>query len=452
MLMTGLAIISCKPKNVDKELLFNSKTVDITPDKPVLLAGFANREGLSDTIHHALMSQCVVLQYGTVKVCLIANDLMEIAPEYVAEIRKKINEVTGLPQSNIVLTVSHTHSAPIMDAMGLGWSEANEAYKEQTIGRIVENAIRTLEDSDGFVSCSLSIGTSIAAVNASRRSIDPETGESTIGESDAVVDQEVQVLQLRDDAGHSLSTWFNYACHPVVLGFPSRAVSPDFVGQTRNMVMEKWGGGALFFNGAAGDINPKQGLSASLKLADDIGAELGEAIVQVTLEEDTVVPDLKYVHSNLQLPYRHQNITPAFIDEQVVLKSTEKTEFVDWKNDVKKWGERMKAEIETNGSLPNYRNSEISVLRIGSSVIVFGQGEFFNSYQVRLKKKFPQINLIFAGYSHGESGYIPDGASFSAKGYEVDQAYIYIHEPSPLSPDSERIAMDSMEKLIKQIL
>lgn len=452
MIVMGLMMISCQPEKPEKELLYNSSTVDITPDKPVLLAGFANREGLSDTIHHALLSQCVVLRYDTTTVCLITNDLMEMAPKYVATIRRKISEATGTPQSNIILTVSHTHSAPIMDAMGLGWTDANEAYKEQTIERIVENAIRTLEDSDGFVSCSLSIGKGLAAINANRRSIDPETGESVIGKSDATVDQEVKVLQLQDNAGFPLSTWFNYACHPVVLGFPSTAVSPDFVGQARNVVTERWGGNALFLNAAAGDINPKKGLTASLQLADDIGAELGEAVTQAVLEKDEAAPTLKYVRASLQLPYRDQNITSAFIDEQVLLKSVQQTEFLDWRNDVKKWGERMKAEIRTKGELPNYRASEMSVLRIGSSIILFVQGEYFNSYQVRLKKKFSNVNLLFAGYSNGESGYIPNGESFAAKGYEVDQAYIYIHEPSPLASGAEQVALDAMGNLIKQVL
>src|SRR5690606_38395133 len=142
------------------------------------------------------------------RICLIANDLMEIAPEYVAEIREKIYEATNVPRSNIILTVSHTHSAPIMDAMGLGWSEANENYKQYVLTRIANNAIRTLKDSASFVSCSVSIGKGLAAINANRRSIDPETGESVIGKSDATVDQEVKVLQLQDNAGSPLSTWF----------------------------------------------------------------------------------------------------------------------------------------------------------------------------------------------------------------------------------------------------
>ncbi|TYR32631.1 hypothetical protein FXV77_18665 [Sphingobacterium phlebotomi] len=452
IMMTVLMTISCKPEKKNKELLYNNSTVDITPDSRVLLAGFANRQGPSDTVHHALLSQCVVLQHDTTKICIITNDLMEIAPEYIAEIRKQIHQATGIPASNIILTVSHTHSAPIMDAMGLGWSEANDRYRQQVIDQIAQNAIRALKDSSSFVKSGIATGIGTSGISISRRSIDPKTGESVIGESNISVDQEISILQLQDNAGKALSTWFNYACHPVVLGFPSRAVSPDFVGQARNVVTGKWGGNALFFNAAAGDINPKKGLTASVQTADDVGAELGEAIIQTALKKDETAPVLKHVCASLQLPYRDQHITPAFVDEQVALKSAQQTEFIDWKNDVKKWGERMKAEIKEKGELPDYRTSQMSALRIGSSVILFVQGEYFNSYQVRLKNKFSDVNLLFAGYSNGESGYIPDGKSFAAKGYEVDQAYIYIHEPSPLSSEAEQVALDAMENLIKQVL
>ncbi len=101
--------------------------------------------------------------------------------------------------------------------------------------------------------------------------------------------------------------------------------------------------------------------------------------------------------------------------------------------------------------LPNGRTVNIGAVKLGKTVIFFIQGELFNSYQLELKKKFPQLHILFAGYTNGEAGYVPDGAAFKAKGYEVDQAYIYVGEPSPLTSETESIIIKNMEEIVKNI-
>src|SRR5260221_11113447 len=100
-------------------LLCNISIVPITPVEPVFLAGFANRSGMSDTIHRPLRSKCIVLRQDTTIVCLVFNDLMEVAKEYDDRIRGMIADSTGTPVSHIFIMSSHSHSTPIMDAMHL---------------------------------------------------------------------------------------------------------------------------------------------------------------------------------------------------------------------------------------------------------------------------------------------------------------------------------------------
>jgi hypothetical protein len=49
----------------------------------------------------------------------------------------------------------------------------------------------------------------------------------------------------------------NYACHPVILGHISNAVSADYPGYLTRFIEEETGAPCLFLNGACGDINPK---------------------------------------------------------------------------------------------------------------------------------------------------------------------------------------------------
>lgn len=436
--------------NID-QLLCCIRVADITPEEPVYLAGFANRKGTSLSVHRSLITQCLVLKSSREQACIIINDLMEVSASSIRKIKDSITESTGCPGSHIFIHQTHTHSAPIMDEMGLAWSEANERYREKIIETITDNAIRTIKDTIAFIPCRIRTGYAVCHIGINRRATDPTTGERIIGKSaEGFFDPEIEILQLTDLDNEPFATLFNYACHPVTLGFENLAVSPDFVGEARSVVETTWGGTALFLNGAAGDINPVNGLGSSAAIADQEGSKLGNAVLQAELKEDTVV-SLQITAERIILPYRITNLTPEKIREEISRKRSETTEFTTWEEDVAKWGALMIEEYDDK-RLSNNRIVEAGGIRIGSSILVFSQGEVFNEYHAWLKRTFPERMVLFAGYTNGESGYLPDKLAFKEGGYEVDQAYIYLGEPSPLLPVSDSIFSAKINALIRNLL
>ncbi|UCG27752.1 MAG: neutral/alkaline non-lysosomal ceramidase N-terminal domain-containing protein, partial [Bacteroidales bacterium] len=397
LLLLTVIIPSCSNPSHDnntERLYCQVRIADITPEEPVFLAGFANRTGLSEGIHKQLVTQCLVLKSGQEQVCIIVNDLMEVSPVSIREIKDSITTSTGFSPDNIFVHQTHTHSAPIMDEMGLAWSEANARYRDKVLEIISSNAIQAIIDSAAFIPCRIKTGHSDCNIGISRRATDPETGKSIIGESlEGHFDPEIGILQLTSMNNKPVVTIFNYACHPVTLGYENLSVSPDYVGTARSIIEKHWGGTAIFLNGAAGDINPVNGLGNSTIIADQEGRELGQAVVRAILQEDSVI-GLKVTSGRISLPYRDQNLTSHRIMEEVTRKSSEETEFVTWKEDVEKWGERMLKQL-TDRSLPKKREMEIGGIRIGSTLIVFSQGEIFNEYHSRLKKSFPANRILF---------------------------------------------------------
>ncbi|MGC4036772.1 MAG: hypothetical protein QM764_12505 [Chitinophagaceae bacterium] len=450
----SLVIVSCSSPAIkqDNSLLCSVRIDSITPTEPVFLAGFANRNGMSDTVHRPLRTKCVVLKQDTTIVCLIFNDLMEVAKEYDDHIRQMISDSAHIPVSAIFIMSSHSHSTPIMDLMHLNQSEANDRYREKAINTIAKNAIKAVTDKEKFVACNRETASAMCTMNTNRRAIDPKTGEAVIGKSGAGCDHEVQLLRLVSNNGDVLTTIFNYACHPVTLGWASKAVSPDYVGKAEETIAQKTGGLAFFMHGAAGDVNPVNALGTSLSATDSEGVKLANAVLASSFTKDTSELALKVISSSFMIPYRDQEITSAFIDNQVKNKSAQKTDFTNWKEAVATWGERMKKELSTGKELPKGRTVNIGAVRLGSTVIFFTQGEFFNRYQLELKKQFPRLHILFAGYTNGEAGYVPDGEAFKAKGYEVDQAYIFIGEPSSLSDETEGYVMKNMKEIVNRVL
>jgi neutral ceramidase len=426
----------------------NCSQVDITPAEPVMLSGYANRKGLSTKIHRPLSSRCVAFRAGSSTLCLIVNDLVDIMPEPTHDMIARIVRGASIPEDVVFVHAIHTHSGPVMEH---GFTEANDRYINWAVDRIVQNAVRTIVETEKYQSCSIRQGRSMCDISASRRRIDPQTGVALkVANAESAIDREVRILQLVNDTGKAVLTLFNYACHPVVLGYDSLVVSTDYPGAAREAIEKALGGMAVFLNGAAGDINPFLTDQTDPAVADREGMKLASVVLRATLETWEGEVDIRIRNQVIHLPYRDQNMTAERFDREVERRLGDQTEFFNWRQDLRTWGDAMIIGLK-NGTVPNTCSIEAAALKIGPVVFVLSQGEVFNAYQMRAKQNFPSEKIFFVGYINGTRGYIPTAEAFKHGGYEVDQAYIYSGEPSPLTPETERVYMDALNALLRAV-
>ena len=85
--------------------------VDITPDLPVKMSGYAGREGLSEGVHDRLYARVTALESGGDRLVLVSTDLIGYYQTY-EPIRDAICDRFDLKPCEILLTGIHTHSAP----------------------------------------------------------------------------------------------------------------------------------------------------------------------------------------------------------------------------------------------------------------------------------------------------------------------------------------------------
>ena len=88
---------------------------------------------------------------------------------------------------------------------------------------------------------------------------------------------------------------------------------------------------------------------------------------------------------------------------------------------------------------------------MGSILFVICQGELFSSYHIAFRKIFRDYTVFFFGYTNGESGYLPDKEAFDIGGYEVEQAYVFFNEPSPLDPSADGILKKAVFDLVSKV-
>lgn len=432
------------------KILYNYGVTDITPSEHLLLAGYANRKGLSADIHRPLTSRCLVLNHGAVFICLIINDLMDVDPAIVEKIASSVSGMTGLPLSSVIIASIHTHSAPVMEYRH---SEANDRYIELAAGRIAENAAAVINNNEGFKRGNIRFGKSRCSINIARRDIKPEDGGMAyrIGDPDGLKDEEVLIMEIADDQGGNKVTMFNYACHPVTLGYGSNYISTDYPGKAREVIENERGGMALFVNGATGDLNPRMDNNTSPENTDLEGEKLGNAVLSAILLPDAGETDLRAAEGVIRVPFRDRNVTKEHIAEEVKRKSSDITEFFTWKEMLQTWAGKVYEMIE-RGVVKEAFPFKINTVKIGNAVLFITQGELFVKYQIELKKLFPDHHVFCITYAHGTGAYIPTADVFKMKGYEADQAYIYEVLPSPLSPEIETIYLEGAVKAIKTLI
>lgn len=430
-------------------LQYSYNKADITPKESVLLAGYANRSGTSKEVHRPLSSHCLVLKNEKITVCLIVNDLMEVPTEIVHNFRTAISQQTAVPFDAIIIVSIHTHSAPLME---YNINVTTDRYIQFATDQIIKNAVRAILKENPNKVGEVKIGIGSCDICANRRLIVPENGPAyRISDPQGIKDEEVSVLQILDENGEHPVTFFNYACHPVTLGFDSLFVSPDFPGKAREIVEAAFGGAAIFLNGAAANINPLTEQHTDSRKPDEYGEKLGKAVVHTKLQKIETQIDLNYLAKKIEIPYRDQNITPDFIKNEVKRKSKQITEFYHWEQDLIIWADKILA-LLLQDKVQNCFQLENSVLKFGPVLFYFSQGELFVEYQLVLKKQFSENHLFCVGYAHGEGAYIPTAKDYDQNGYETDQAYIYQGLPSPFTKDIEKIYMQESEKLMREIL
>jgi hypothetical protein len=432
------------------KLLFNYGQADITPEEPVLLAGYANRRGLSKEIHRRLTTRCIILKQDKNIACLVVNDLMDVNPEIIKSVQKEISQKTGIKEDSILIATIHSHSTPEME---YGKSEANARYVDFLKKRVVENTCSLIKNKDGFCEALLYYGKSDCDINIARRDIKPDDGRMAyrVGDPDGLTDREVMVLQLGDKTGERKVTIFNYACHPVTLGYGSNYVSTDYPGKAREVVEEELGGMALFLNGATGDLNPRETDHTEPSVTDREGETLGRAVISARLTIYEGEPVLKQTAKTILIPFRDQKITKEHIVNEVRRKSSDITEFFTWNEMLDQWKIKVFEMIDRNVISSSFP-FKINAIMVGDVILFFTQGELFVKYQLELKKMFPDHHLLCIAYVHGIGAYIPTREAFENKSYEADQAYIYEVMPSPLTPEIEKIYLEEAVGTIRKLL
>ncbi len=275
---------------------------DLTPDWPVILAGFGQRTEPATTVHDPVQGKALYLEEDGQRLLVITADLLSIPRQVGQPVAEAIAAATAMEVRQIMLCASHTHSAP------------NPGYaNDGAIG---------VEQFQGFVVKRLT-ALGIAAVRAAR----PARLRGGVGAADIFfnrrnpgtpnrVDRRVPVVMAEAIDGSPLAVLFGAACHPTVMGWDNMEISADFTGVAQAAVERALPGAiALFMNLAQGNIipitsprfdalDPRGYCGGTWGMATDLGHRLARSVLAAVASATPADAALASRRTDLEvLPY-----------------------------------------------------------------------------------------------------------------------------------------------------
>jgi hypothetical protein len=390
-LICFLALLSfCR---ADHSLRVGVAKVDITPDEPLPMWGYASRhDALSEGVLDPLFAEALVIQPGDQKIALVTLDLGRVPSEAsLSNIVARIKHETGIRYT--LITASHTHHGPVMElsdeeGKGKGRFDASLRYYHRLETEIVDAVIQANQT---LQPAKLAVGTThLDGFNLNRAS----------GFIPAPCDRDLVVMRFDGLTNQPIAIVANFAAHPTLVPETVRKFSADYVGALRTSVEKETGANFLFLQGAAGDLAANY-RTDFLGFGRDLAAQIIK--FSSTLKAESIErPSLQVADRRFKFACRLDLGNPA------VRRRCDALFFPEL---ISNYVDQYAAGVQPHLTVA-VLNQEIA--------FVGGSGEFFSSHSIRLKERARFKNLFFVGYCNGYDGYFPTIEAFAEGGYEVE--------------------------------
>src|SRR6266542_1226248 len=259
-------------------------TLKITPEKPVPMAGYAARTKPFDRVAQDIYAKAMALEdVQGHRAVLVTTDLIGLARAVAEPVCERIQTSTKLSRGQILLSSSHTHSAPTLSLEERPESGVTPedslntvAYTRSLQDKLVEVAAQALSR---LAPAKLSWGSGVAHFAMNRREFTPRgviLGVNPRG----LVDRSVPVLRIDSAQGKLETVLFGYACHNTTLTQTNFSLCGDYAGFAQEYVQAQQPGvQAMFMIGCGGDANPYP--RGTMENARQNGAALGQEVCRV---------------------------------------------------------------------------------------------------------------------------------------------------------------------------
>jgi neutral ceramidase len=415
--------------------------VDVTPTRPVVLAGYGGRTTEYDGIDTKLWARAMVI--GDVHpVAIVVLDNCGIPADVTSPLAKRLSK-RGLSADRIIVAATHTHNAPtLVGYANVVWAGRTTPTQEKRIAEYTALAIDRMEQAvvtaiGNREPMQLEWAQGRVNFGGNRRVLSAAGRWSGFGfQRNGPVDHSLPILAARDAKGKVRAVWANYACHCTTTGSANR-IGGDWAGFANTFMEADFPNAvSLMTIGCGADVGPQP--SGSIQLA----AEHGRSVAKETKRL-------------LSGPMQRILAGPTVTSRRIKLPLDDPPPRTYWDEQLRSKGfhhqlaKAMVSRLEDDGKISSEVDYPISVWSFGDKLaMVFLAGEVVVDYSVRLNRELDWTKLWITAWSNEMPGYIPSKRVLAEGGYEADFSQVYYEQPARYSPEVEDVLVAAVKEMV----
>ena len=418
--------------------------VDITPSYSVPLAGYGNTSTrMSNNVLDRIYTHCTAISDGKGNIVLLFNnDLQRTTADLTAAVRASVSKKLGIPENNILISASHTHSAPDMQNRNEESIVRYLADITDWMTQAAEEAVADLLPAKMYIGrvnipnlnyvrhYRLRNGTTVgySSMIASPGLLNQFNQEAAIAHV-GTPDTEMQIVKFTRDDGEDVMLC-NWQVHNSFTGGAKNYdISADIVGAFCEQLSKELNCHVTYFQGAAGNVSYESEIYSETRSAPETHTAYAQKMVQAVKDAGDI-----YEEAATGKVKTTQVIFGATIDhtEDDKLEAAKMVKAI-WEetNDREKadaagapYGIRSPyhaGAIITRAGLTGTKNNlELNAVSIGDVSFVTACYEMFAGTGVSIKENSPYKMTFIMGYANSHYGYMPSADAFTYENYERD--------------------------------
>lgn len=453
LLVSGVGLL--RPAAADAAVPVGVARVDITPDYPIRLTGYASRRSESEGVAQRIWAKALAIggDEGEGPAVLMMVENCGVPARMRAEVAARLKAKAAIKSERFVVCSTHTHAGPWLGAFAPALLSEPlppehrahmEQYERHLVDQMEQVATAALA---ARKPAHLAWGQGTVRFAMNRRPVTKEGRCLGLGvNASGPVDHSLPILCATDAQGKIVAIVVNYACHCTTLGGDFNRIHGDWAGAAQEYIeADHPGATALVCIGCGGDANPEP--RGKLEMVAPHGRAVADEVKRLlggTLKP--LGPTLVARRVELELPY-DKPPTREELQQRVAAAASPKATNVD-----KRRGDAaaaLLAEADRGRPLPTGIDYSVTAWAFGDDLaMVFLPGEVVVDFAMRLKRELDGTRLWVTAYANDVPCYIVSRRVLAEGGYEPDSSMIYYGRPSRLSPLVEDRVIEAAKSLL----
>ena len=416
-------------------------SIDITPQHPVWLTGYGNRDHRSEGAYQSLIAGAISIAGDTDEALILTADLIGYDLAYAAAAKNRIAESTGLLPRQVVLTATHTHCAPFFYPMAMP-GEVEKGYAEFLLNQLVQVAVAA---KNGQVGGTVEFSRGHSEFGVSRRLPDGEGGVLFAPNPDGPMDRDLDTLWFSNTNGALIGSLTIFGCHPTSRG--GYMLGGDYPGFLCRALSEQIQAPSFFATGCAGNIRPwfkGENNGFNTPSLEELEAASRQIAQEVMLSRQDATPvnaeGLSVTSEFHHLPY-------AELPDRATLRDKAENHTNPL---IRHWASEM-LKLSAAGGLPSSCPQEIQVIQFSEAIrAIFLGGEVLAEIGLHIKSTLQPATTITVAYSNGLIAYVPSKDTYDFGGYEVDGSHFYFLRPAAFAKEIEDLIVTKTVDIVQK--